>query len=59
MTFFHGNNATASLIQNANRWKAQVDVFNRSDLAGGPGSGLDGLRVESLRIDRIDMGGNN
>jgi hypothetical protein len=54
VSFFHANNATASLIQNAARWKAQVDLFNRADLGGGPASGADPIVVTSLRVGRID-----
>jgi hypothetical protein len=61
LAFFHGNNATLSPISFADRWKAQVDIFNRSDLNGN-NSGMDSLAVESLAVDRIDnlnpSGGN-
>jgi hypothetical protein len=52
-SFFYGNNATISPRQNAAMWKAQVDLFTRPDLGGGPASGQDPLAVESLRVDRV------
>jgi hypothetical protein len=54
IAFFHGNRATASVIANAARWKAQVDLFNRTDLGGGPNSGRDPIVVERLEVDRVD-----
>jgi hypothetical protein len=53
LSFFYSHNATASPIPNAARWKAQVDLFNRTDLDGGAASGQDTIAVDSLRVDRI------
>jgi hypothetical protein len=53
LAFFHGNNATLSPISFAGRWKAQVDIFKRSEILSAH-PGLDSLAVESLAVDRID-----
>jgi hypothetical protein len=54
LSFFYGQNVTASVVDNAAVWKAQVDLFKRADLGGGAASGLDPIVVEGLIVDRIE-----
>jgi hypothetical protein len=55
--FFYGNNVTANpnAIPGAEGWKAQIDLFNRADLGGGPTSGQDEIIFSRLETFRVNM----
>jgi hypothetical protein len=50
--FFHGNNATASPIENVNRLRPMVDLWNVDTIAG-PESGADPIEILGLQVRRV------
>jgi hypothetical protein len=50
--FFAGNNATVSLVENANRLRPMLDLWNTPEI-GGPGTGGDPFQAINLQVARV------